>query len=124
MVRNEVMRVILGTTKDTSIEAVRHLLELPSIEARHKIEQVKAYFKTMQNPKNPLHDAVKEEKVMYGSSRTVNLACVQSRRAQAKKERTERSSSTTRLCSSICVWRLSSNVSMACLVRTRHPVLL
>ena len=40
MVRNEVMRVILGTTNDTSIEAVRYLLELPFIEARHKMEQV------------------------------------------------------------------------------------
>ena len=38
-VRN-VMRVILGTTNDTSIEAVRYLLELPFIEARHKMEQV------------------------------------------------------------------------------------
>ena len=46
----------LGTTKDTSIEA------MSSIEARHKMEQFKAYFKTMQNSKNPLHDAVKEER--------------------------------------------------------------
>ena len=81
------LRVTLGTTKDASIEAVRCLLELPSMEARHKMKQVKVYFKTMQNPTNPLHDAVKEEKVMYGSSRTVNPACVQSRRAQARKDR-------------------------------------
>ena len=49
MVRNDVMRAILGTTNDTSIDAVRYLLELPSIEVRHKMEQVKAYFKTTQN---------------------------------------------------------------------------
>ena len=56
--KNEAMRVILGTTKDTPIEAMRYLLDLPYMETRHKVEEVKA----MQNPKNPLHDAVKEEK--------------------------------------------------------------
>ena len=40
-----------------------YLLDLPSMETAHKVEQVKAYFNAMQNPKNPLHDAVKEEKV-------------------------------------------------------------
>ena len=54
----------LGTTKDTPIEneTMRYLLDLPSMETRHKVEQVKAYLNAMQNPKNPLHDAVKEEK--------------------------------------------------------------
>ena len=61
-VQNEAMRVILGTTKDTPIETMRYLLDLPSMETRHKVEQVKAYLNAMQNPKNPLHDAVKEEK--------------------------------------------------------------
>ena len=32
------------------------------MEARHKVEQVKAYLKAMINPKNLLNDAVKEEK--------------------------------------------------------------
>ena len=32
------------------------------METRHKVEQVKAYLNAIQNPKNPLHDAVKEEK--------------------------------------------------------------
>ena len=45
------MRVILGTTKNTPIEIMRYLLDLPSVEARHKVEQVKAYLKAMQNPK-------------------------------------------------------------------------
>ena len=62
-VQNEAMRVILGTAKDTVIEAMRCLLDLSSMETRHKMEQVKAYLSAMQNPKNPLHDAVKEEKV-------------------------------------------------------------
>ena len=61
-VQNEAMRVILGTTKDTPIETMHCLLNLPSMETRHKVEQVKAYLSEMQNPKNPLHDAVKEEK--------------------------------------------------------------
>ena len=61
-VQNEAMGVILGTTKDTPIETMRYLLDLPSIETRHKVVQVKAYLSAMQNPKNPLHDAVKEEK--------------------------------------------------------------
>ena len=58
-VQNEAMRVILGTTKDTAIEIMRYLLDLPSMETRHKVEQVNAYLNAMQNPKNPLHDAVK-----------------------------------------------------------------
>ena len=32
------------------------------MEARHKVKQMKAFLNAMQNPKNPLHDAVKEEK--------------------------------------------------------------
>ena len=38
------------------------LLDLSSMETRHKVEQVKAYLNAMHNPKNALHDAVKEEK--------------------------------------------------------------
>ena len=41
---------------------MRYLLGLPSMEARHKMEQVKACLNAMQSPKNPLHDSVKEEK--------------------------------------------------------------
>ena len=61
-VQNEAMRDTLGTTKDTPIENMSYLLDLPSMETRHKEEQVKAYLNAMQNPKNPPHDAVKEEK--------------------------------------------------------------
>ena len=39
-----------------------YLLSLPSMETRHKVEHVKAYLNAMQNPKNPFHDAVKDEK--------------------------------------------------------------
>ena len=41
---------------------MHYLLDLPSMETRHKVAQIKAYLNAMQNPKNPLHDAVKEEK--------------------------------------------------------------
>ena len=61
-VPNKAMIVILGTTKDTPIETMRYLLDLSSMETRRKVEQVKTYLNEMQNPKNPLHDAVKEEK--------------------------------------------------------------
>ena len=60
MVQNEAMRVILGTTQDTSIDVIHYLLDLPSMETRHKVEQAKANAIAMQNPQNPLHDAVKE----------------------------------------------------------------
>ena len=45
-----------------TIEAIRYLLDLPSMETRHKVEQVKAYLNAIQSPKNPLHCVVKEEK--------------------------------------------------------------
>ena len=61
-VQNEAMKIILGTTKDTPIEAMRYLLDLPSMETRHKVKQVKSYLNAMQNPKNPLQGAFKEEK--------------------------------------------------------------
>ena len=32
------------------------------METRHKVEKVKAYLSAIQNPKNPLHDAVKENR--------------------------------------------------------------
>ena len=62
MVHNKAMRVILRTTKDTPTEAMHYLLDLPSMETRHEVEQVTAYHNAKQNPKNPLHNAVKEEK--------------------------------------------------------------
>ena len=46
-VQNEAMRVILRTTKDTPIETMCYLLDLPSMETRHKVEQVKAYLNAM-----------------------------------------------------------------------------
>lgn len=36
-IQNEGMRTILGCTRDTSSEAMRHILGLPSMVERHKI---------------------------------------------------------------------------------------
>ena len=60
--QSKAMRIILGTTKDTPIEAMRYLLDLPSMETRHEGEQVKAYLNAMQNPKTQLHAAIKDER--------------------------------------------------------------
>ena len=38
------------------------MLDLPSMQTREKVEQVKAYFSTVENPHNPLHAAVKDTK--------------------------------------------------------------
>ena len=55
-VRNEAMRVTLGTTKDTPIETRR------SMQTSQKVEQVKAYFTAVENPYSPLHEAMKDTK--------------------------------------------------------------
>ena len=57
--QNEAMSFIPETAKDTSIYAMRYLLDLPSMEARHKVEQVTAYLSARKNPMKPLHEAVK-----------------------------------------------------------------
>ena len=61
-VQNEAMRVILGTTKATSTETMRFMLDLPPMQTRQKVEQVKAYFSAVENPHNPVHEAVKDTK--------------------------------------------------------------
>ena len=54
------MRVILGTTKDTPTETTRFMLDLPPMQTRQKLEQVKAHFSPVKNPHNPLHEAIKD----------------------------------------------------------------
>ena len=46
----------------TPIEAMCYLLKLSSIESSQKVELVKVCLRASQNPKNLLHDAVKEDK--------------------------------------------------------------
>ena len=60
-VQNEVMRVILRTTKDTPTETVRFMLDLPPVQTRQKVEQVKVYFSAVENPHNPLHEAARHK---------------------------------------------------------------
>ena len=38
------------------------MLDLPPVWTRQKVEQVKAYFSAVENPHNPLHEAVKDTK--------------------------------------------------------------
>ena len=55
------MRVILGTTKDISTEIMKFMLDLPPMrQTKQKMEKVKAYFSAVENPHNPLHEAVKD----------------------------------------------------------------
>ena len=61
-VQSEARRVILGTTKDTPTETTRFMLDLLPMQTRQKVEQVKAYFSAVENPHNPLHEAVKDIK--------------------------------------------------------------
>ena len=58
-VQNETIRVILGTTKDTPIETMQFMLDLPPMQTRQKVEQIKAYFSAVKNPHNPLHQSMK-----------------------------------------------------------------
>ena len=48
-VQNEAMRVILGTTKDTPTETMRFMLDLPPMQTRPKVKQVKSYFSAVEN---------------------------------------------------------------------------
>jgi len=57
-IQNEGMRSILGCTKDTSAEAMRYMLDLPPMDDRHKLAQVKAYTRVAADTSNPLHDKI------------------------------------------------------------------
>ena len=89
-VQNEAMRIILGTTKDTPIETMRYLLDLPSMETRHKVEQSVSQCNAESQESTPRCCQRRKgvltgkRQVMDGSSRTINPACVQSHRAQAR----------------------------------------
>ena len=38
------------------------MLDLPPMQTRQNVEQVKAYFTAVENPHNQLHEAVKDTK--------------------------------------------------------------
>ena len=54
-VQNEAMQFIQGTTKDTPIETMRFMLDLPQMQTGQKVEQVKAYSSANENPLNHLN---------------------------------------------------------------------
>ena len=54
------MQVILGTTRDTPTETVKFMLDLPPVQPRQKMEQVKAYPSAVENHHNTLSEAVKD----------------------------------------------------------------
>ena len=58
VIQNEAMRAILGCTRDTSAEAMRYLLNFPTIAERHHIAQVKAFLRVTADVNHPLHDKV------------------------------------------------------------------
>ena len=58
VVQNQGMRTILGCTRATSCEAMRHLLDLASMPERHKKAQVQAYLKVSADKGHPLHSKV------------------------------------------------------------------
>ena len=44
---------------DTSAEAMRYILNLPLMEDRHKLAQVKAYTRVSVDVSNPLHAKIR-----------------------------------------------------------------
>ena len=83
-IQNQGMRIILGCTRDTSCEAMRHYLGLDSMSERHKKAQVKAYLKVSRDKKHPLHNKVGREvqsrlkrgtEWMNEASRTISRCC-------------------------------------------------
>ena len=67
-VQNEAMRVILGTTKDTPTEAMRFVLDLPPMQTRQKVEQVKAYFSAVEIPPQPTSRSRERHKGMQNGT--------------------------------------------------------
>ena len=66
------LRSILGCTKDTSAEAMRYILDLPPMEDRHKLAQVKAYTRVAADVSNPLHPKIgRDTKTRLKKSRRV-----------------------------------------------------
>ena len=84
VIQNQGMRTILGRTRDTSCEAMRHLLDLLSMPERHKKAQVQAYLKVSADVNHPLHPKVGREvhsrlkrgtEWMNQASRTISQCC-------------------------------------------------
>ena len=57
-IQNEAMRIILRCTRDTSVAAMCHHLDLPTMKERHQIAQVQTYLRVSPDETNPLHEKV------------------------------------------------------------------
>ena len=84
VIQNEGMRAILGCTRDTSAEAMRHLLGFPTMDERHKLAQVQAFLRVSADETNPLHAKVGRQVVsrlkrgtewMNQATNTINKCC-------------------------------------------------
>ena len=60
VIQNEAMRTILGCTRDTSAEAMRHILDLFTMEERHKLAQIKEYMRVAGDTEHPLHPKLEQ----------------------------------------------------------------
>ena len=64
--QNGAMRVVTGCTRDTSISALRYMLQLPTVAQQHQLNQLSSISSTrhlgvskaLQRPVHPLHDIV------------------------------------------------------------------
>ena len=54
-VQNEAMRVTFGTTKNTPVETMRFMLDLPTMQTRQNVVQVKAYFNSKPSKTHTSH---------------------------------------------------------------------
>jgi len=83
-IQNKGMRTILGCTKDTLAEAMRFLLDFPTMRERHRMTQVKAFLRVSADPQHPLHDKVgrvvttrlkRGSEWMTEAKQTIELCC-------------------------------------------------
>ena len=91
-VQNEAMRVTLGTTKHTPIETMRFMLDLPSIQTRQKVEQVKTLLCRRKSPQPAPRSREKHRgmqtgtgQVSDGSNRGLSTASMPADRAPANQ---------------------------------------
>ena len=63
------------------------MLDLPPMQTRQKVEQVKAYFGAVENPHNPLHEGMQTGRgqALDGSSRGLSTASMPADRAEANQ---------------------------------------
>ena len=53
---------MLGTTKDTTTETSWFMLDVQLMQARQKVEHDKTYIHAVENPYNPLQEAIKDKR--------------------------------------------------------------